>query len=292
MKITYAIEETPLGTAGAIKNVEQHITGPFFVLNGDIFTSLDLRAMREYHHEKGGFGVLASHPRRGSVAVRLRRARRDRPHHRLRREAAERRRADQRNQRGHVSARARDSRFHSGRSRRFDRARNVSASRSPTGKALYALHDRRLLDRSRPARAISRRASRRAQRRDAAGRRAGNQRRGQARHCAGTPASCRRSTPAPTSSSTPARQSAPTSCSGAAAASAPGAVVRESVLWERVSVGAGAIIEEAIVASGVTIGPKARVARGSVIGHDVTIEPGAVLEPGARVGSPPERIPG
>ena len=45
MKITYVIEETPLGTAGALKNVEQHITGPFFVLNGDILTSLDLHAM-------------------------------------------------------------------------------------------------------------------------------------------------------------------------------------------------------------------------------------------------------
>ena len=42
MKITYVIEETPLGTAGAIKNVEQHINGRFFVLNGDILTSLDL----------------------------------------------------------------------------------------------------------------------------------------------------------------------------------------------------------------------------------------------------------
>jgi mannose-1-phosphate guanylyltransferase len=71
-----------------------------------------------------------------------------------------------------------------------------------------------------------------------------------------------------------------------------GALVRESVLWDRVSVGAGAIIEEAIVASGVTIGAEARVPRGCVIGHDVTIDPGAVLEPGARVGSPPERIPG
>ncbi len=58
------------------------------------------------------------------------------------------------------------------------------------------------------------------------------------------------------------------------------ATVRESVLWERVSVGAGATIEEAIVASGVTIGANARIARGSVIGHDVTVEPGTVLEPG------------
>ena len=56
-----------------------------------------------------------------------------------------------------------------------------------------------------------------------------------------------------------------------------GAVVRESVLWERVSVGAEAIIEEAILASGVTIGAEARISRkGSVIGHDVTVEPGRV----------------
>jgi NDP-sugar pyrophosphorylase family protein len=71
-----------------------------------------------------------------------------------------------------------------------------------------------------------------------------------------------------------------------------GAVVRESVLWERVSVGADALIEEAIVASGVTIGPKAHIAKGSVIGHDVTVEPGATLEPGARLGSPSEGIAG
>ena len=39
--------------------------------------------------------------------------------------------------------------------------------------------------------------------------------------------------------------------------------MRESVLWERVSVGAEAIIEEAILASGVTVGPKARSPRGA-----------------------------
>jgi mannose-1-phosphate guanylyltransferase len=70
------------------------------------------------------------------------------------------------------------------------------------------------------------------------------------------------------------------------------ATVRESVLWERVSVGAGAIIEEAILASGVTIGAKAQVAKGSVIGHDVSVEPGAILQPGARLGSPAEEVAG
>jgi NDP-sugar pyrophosphorylase family protein len=58
LKLTYVVEEAPLGTAGAIKNVEQHLTGPFFVLNGDVMTSLDLRAMVAFHQEKGGMGVL------------------------------------------------------------------------------------------------------------------------------------------------------------------------------------------------------------------------------------------
>jgi len=58
MKITYVIEEELLGTAGALKNVEQYITGPFFVLNGDVLTTLDLRAMMMEHQRKGGIGLL------------------------------------------------------------------------------------------------------------------------------------------------------------------------------------------------------------------------------------------
>lgn len=58
MKLTYIIEEAPLGTAGAIRNVEQHLKGAFFVLNGDVLTSLDLERMLAYHKEKNGLGVL------------------------------------------------------------------------------------------------------------------------------------------------------------------------------------------------------------------------------------------
>jgi mannose-1-phosphate guanylyltransferase len=58
LSIDYVIEETPLGTAGAIKNVAQYIKGPFFVLNGDVLTSLDLRKMLEIHQHKQGMGVL------------------------------------------------------------------------------------------------------------------------------------------------------------------------------------------------------------------------------------------
>jgi mannose-1-phosphate guanylyltransferase len=58
LKISYVIEATPLGTAGALKNVEHLITGPFFVLNGDVLTSLDLPAMLAEHKKKGGIGML------------------------------------------------------------------------------------------------------------------------------------------------------------------------------------------------------------------------------------------
>ena len=58
LRLTYVIEEQPLGTAGAIKNVESYIEGPFFVFNGDIMTSLDLKAMIAYHNAKGGIGTL------------------------------------------------------------------------------------------------------------------------------------------------------------------------------------------------------------------------------------------
>jgi mannose-1-phosphate guanylyltransferase len=58
LRLRYVIEEVPLGTAGALKNVEQYIDGPFFVLNGDVLTSLDLRAMLAYHRQKGGLATL------------------------------------------------------------------------------------------------------------------------------------------------------------------------------------------------------------------------------------------
>ena len=52
-------EKEPLGTAGAIKNVEKHIKGPFFVFNGDILDSLDLEAFRRFHDKRKAAGTLA-----------------------------------------------------------------------------------------------------------------------------------------------------------------------------------------------------------------------------------------
>ncbi|HEX8805954.1 MAG TPA: nucleotidyltransferase family protein, partial [Candidatus Aquilonibacter sp.] len=58
MNLRYVIEEEPLGTAGALKNVQRYIDGPFLVLNGDILTSLDLSAMIAEHKRLGGIGLL------------------------------------------------------------------------------------------------------------------------------------------------------------------------------------------------------------------------------------------
>jgi len=49
--LTYLIEETPLGTAGAVKNASSLLDEPFFVMNGDIITGIDLSTMMSRHRE-------------------------------------------------------------------------------------------------------------------------------------------------------------------------------------------------------------------------------------------------
>jgi mannose-1-phosphate guanylyltransferase len=51
VRLSYCIEEEPLGTAGAVKNAEDLLDEPFFVLNGDILTDIDLTAMMRQHHQ-------------------------------------------------------------------------------------------------------------------------------------------------------------------------------------------------------------------------------------------------
>ncbi|MFC1846213.1 sugar phosphate nucleotidyltransferase [Chloroflexota bacterium] len=63
-KLTYSSEQTPLGTAGAIKNAEQFINpdNVFFVFNGDIFTDIDLTEMLNFHKEKNAKVTIALTP--------------------------------------------------------------------------------------------------------------------------------------------------------------------------------------------------------------------------------------
>jgi len=51
VRLTYLFEESPLGTAGAVKNAESYLDGPFIVFNGDIITGMNLTAMMKHHKE-------------------------------------------------------------------------------------------------------------------------------------------------------------------------------------------------------------------------------------------------
>jgi NDP-sugar pyrophosphorylase family protein len=60
--IRYSREEQPLGTAGPLALVGG-LTEPFLVMNGDILTALDYRAMFEEHVRGGQLATLAVFPR-------------------------------------------------------------------------------------------------------------------------------------------------------------------------------------------------------------------------------------
>ena len=62
LKLAYVMEETPLGTAGAVKNAESHLDRAFFVFNGDIITNIDLRAMLSFHRERNAVATIALTP--------------------------------------------------------------------------------------------------------------------------------------------------------------------------------------------------------------------------------------
>ena len=51
-RLIYAIENNPMGTAGAVKNTGQYLKKTFIVLNGDIFTDLDIIDMLTFHRQK------------------------------------------------------------------------------------------------------------------------------------------------------------------------------------------------------------------------------------------------
>ena len=60
--ITWVTEREPLGTGGAVVSALDHLGDePFFALNGDILTDLDLTAMLESHREHGAVATIALH---------------------------------------------------------------------------------------------------------------------------------------------------------------------------------------------------------------------------------------
>jgi NDP-sugar pyrophosphorylase family protein len=59
VKLHYAVEKEPLGTAGAIKNAEKFVKGsPVVVLNGDILTDIPLKKMIAFHYRQKNLATL------------------------------------------------------------------------------------------------------------------------------------------------------------------------------------------------------------------------------------------
>jgi len=58
VEITYVVEDSPLGTAGSVKNAQQYLDEPFIVISGDALTDIDLSRVMQYHREKGAAATI------------------------------------------------------------------------------------------------------------------------------------------------------------------------------------------------------------------------------------------
>ncbi|MEX2100866.1 MAG: NDP-sugar synthase [Acidimicrobiia bacterium] len=59
VKLRYAVEADPLGTAGGIRFAAEGVDERFLVCNGDILTTLDLSALLEFHIDCGAEATIA-----------------------------------------------------------------------------------------------------------------------------------------------------------------------------------------------------------------------------------------
>ncbi|GAC1595142.1 MAG: hypothetical protein NVS3B28_26290 [Candidatus Velthaea sp.] len=280
LRLRYVIEEVPLGTAGALKNVEKYIDGPFFVLNGDVLTSLNLRAMVAFHREKGGLATLhlirvddpsafgcVVHDANGRVASFVEKPPRgEEPTNEvnagtylLEREVLD-----------HIPA---------GRPASIER--ETFPELIAAGASLYAYTTSDYwIDLGRPEAYLS--AHRHifdgvmplglTPKIDGPGRETVPP--SAVRPPVFIGKDCRIA---------PDAVVGPYSVIGDGCEIGAGAVVEDSLLWAGVMVEPGARLEWAIVASRARVGAGAKVARGAVIGHDAHVAPGAIVEENARI---------
>lgn len=287
MRIRYVVEASPLGTAGALKNLEEHLTGAFFVLNGDVLTSLDLRAMIAFHRERGGLGVLhaikVDDPSAFGCIVRDERGRISRFVEKPPREDAP---TDEINAGTYLLDRRVLDRIPAGR--------NVSIERETfpqllaAGEALYSyVTEDYWLDVGRPQQYLQ-------AHRDVLGGMLALAPSNDAVAAArgslwltpgpGVPANVR--TPAFVGDGVridPSASIGPNVVIGDGCEIGAGAVVCDAVLWDGVRVAANAHVSDAILASTVAIGERAVVSAGAVIGHGAHVPADTILEADARI---------
>jgi NDP-sugar pyrophosphorylase family protein len=62
MRVSYTVEASPLGTAGAYRNAEGLINESTIVFNGDVLTDIDLNEVIHFHREKNALATLVLTP--------------------------------------------------------------------------------------------------------------------------------------------------------------------------------------------------------------------------------------
>jgi NDP-sugar pyrophosphorylase family protein len=68
VEVTYHWEEEPLGTAGALRAIDD-LDGPFIVMNGDILTTLDYRELFEAHAASDAALTIAMHREKVDISL-------------------------------------------------------------------------------------------------------------------------------------------------------------------------------------------------------------------------------
>ncbi|HEY6532612.1 MAG TPA: sugar phosphate nucleotidyltransferase, partial [Acidimicrobiales bacterium] len=58
VRISYATEESPLGTAGSVRNAMDLLTERFLVISGDVLTDIDLSAIVDSHEANGALATI------------------------------------------------------------------------------------------------------------------------------------------------------------------------------------------------------------------------------------------
>jgi NDP-sugar pyrophosphorylase family protein len=68
VEVTYHWEEEPLGTAGALRAIDD-LDGPFIAMNGDILTTLDYRELLEAHAASDAALTIAMHREKVDISL-------------------------------------------------------------------------------------------------------------------------------------------------------------------------------------------------------------------------------
>ena len=112
VRMVYATEESPLGTAGSVRNARDELTERFLVISGDVLTDIDLTSVIEFHEKNQALATIALSAGGEPARVRDRDHPRGRQHRAVLGEARLGPGLQRHHQHRHLRARARDLRAH------------------------------------------------------------------------------------------------------------------------------------------------------------------------------------